>query len=44
MRVPDCFIDADAVSASFKNGVLTITIPKTQEAAQEAKRVAVKSE
>jgi HSP20 family protein len=37
-------IDADAVSASFKNGVLTITIPKTQEAAQEAKRVAVKSE
>jgi HSP20 family protein len=37
-------IDADAISASFKNGVLTITIPRTQEAAQEAKRVAVKSE
>jgi HSP20 family protein len=37
-------IDADAVSASFKNGVLTITIPKTQEAAQEAKRVAVKGD
>jgi HSP20 family protein len=37
-------IDADAVHASFKNGVLTITVPRTQEAAQEAKRVAVKSE
>ena len=37
-------IDADAVHASFKNGVLTITIPRTQEAAQEAKRVAVKGE
>jgi HSP20 family protein len=37
-------IDADGVSASFKNGVLTITIPKTKEAAQEAKRVAVKGE
>ena len=37
-------IDADAVHASFKNGVLTITIPKTQEAAREATRVAVKGE
>jgi HSP20 family protein len=37
-------VDAEAISASFKNGVLTITIPKTQEAAREATRVAVKGE
>lgn len=37
-------IDANAVSAAFKNGVLTITIPKTQEAVKEAKRIAVKTE
>lgn len=37
-------VDAAGVSASFKNGVLTITIPKTQEAAREATRVAVKGE
>lgn len=36
-------IDADAVSASFRNGVLTITIPKKQEAVKEAKRIAVKT-
>jgi HSP20 family protein len=37
-------IDADAVTAAFKNGVLTITIPKTQEAMKEAKRIAVKTD
>jgi HSP20 family protein len=37
-------IDTDAASASFKNGVLTITIPKTQEAVEQAKRIAVKTD
>lgn len=43
IELPDG-IDADAVSAAFKNGVLTITIPKTQEAVKNAKRIAVKTE
>ncbi|MGZ8287470.1 MAG: Hsp20/alpha crystallin family protein [Allosphingosinicella sp.] len=37
-------IDATAVTAVFRNGVLTITVPKTQEAVQEAKRIAVKTD
>jgi HSP20 family protein len=37
-------IDTDAARAAFKNGVLTITIPKTQEATEQAKRIAVKTE
>lgn len=37
-------IDADAVTAAFRNGVLTITVPKTQEAVKEAKRIAVKAD
>ena len=32
-------IDADAVSAVFKNGVLTVTIPRRKEARQERKIV-----
>lgn len=37
-------VDADAVTAAFRNGVLTITVPKTQEAVKEAKRIAVKAD
>jgi len=37
-------VDQDNVEASFKKGVLTITLPKTAEAKHQAKRIAVKSE
>lgn len=40
----DCEIDTDKVEASFKKGVLSITLPKTPEAMQETKKIAVKSE
>lgn len=35
-------LDIDAAQASFKNGLLTISIPKTKEAQAEVKRVTVK--
>jgi HSP20 family protein len=40
-RVPDG-VDADKVEASFKNGVLTVTMPKTSEAQKKEKRIEVK--
>jgi len=36
-------VDTDKVEATFKKGVLDITLPKTAKAIQEAKKVAVKS-
>lgn len=36
-------IDADHAQASFKSGVLTVTIPKTAEAQTSAKRIPVRS-
>jgi HSP20 family protein len=36
-------LDFDSVKATFKNGLLKITIPKTKEAQAAVKRVAVKS-
>ncbi|WP_278923654.1 MULTISPECIES: Hsp20/alpha crystallin family protein [Pseudophaeobacter] len=36
-------VDADAVSADFANGVLTVTLPKTPEAKQKERKVDVKS-
>jgi HSP20 family protein len=36
-------VDPDAAQASFKRGVLTVTIPKTAQARSEAKRVPVQS-
>lgn len=36
-------IDADAVTADFVNGVLTVTLPKTVEAKQKARKVEIKS-
>lgn len=36
-------IEADQVEAIFKNGVLTITLPKSAEAQEEIKRIEVKA-
>ncbi|RUM24178.1 Hsp20/alpha crystallin family protein [Rhizobium vallis] len=36
-------IDADAAKASFKSGVLTVTIPKTAESQSSSKRIPVQS-
>ncbi|GLQ79592.1 molecular chaperone Hsp20 [Mesorhizobium huakuii] len=41
-RVPDS-VDADKTDASFKNGVLTVTLPKTSEARMQEKQIAVKT-
>lgn len=35
-------VNADAISADFSNGVLTVTLPKTQEAKQKERKVEVK--
>ncbi len=35
-------IDAEAVTATFKDGVLTVTLPKLQPKAEEARRVEIK--
>lgn len=37
-------IDAKKVNADFKNGVLTVSLPKTEEAAVKGKKIPVKSE
>jgi HSP20 family protein len=37
----DCEIDEDRVVANFKNGVLTITLPKSEQAQSRAKRIAI---
>ncbi|GLS20574.1 molecular chaperone Hsp20 [Labrys miyagiensis] len=36
-------VEADKVSARFKNGVLTVTLPKTAKAQAQIKRIEVKS-
>ncbi len=36
-------VDHERISASFKNGVLTITLPKTPQATQQARKIDVKS-
>ena len=36
-------VDRDKVAADFSKGVLTITLPKTAEAQQQAKKIEVKS-
>ena len=41
--VPDG-VDLDKVDASFKKGVLTVTLPKTTEAQRAEKKIAVKAE
>jgi HSP20 family protein len=39
--VPDG-VDADKIEANFKNGVLTVTLPKTAEAQKSEKKIAIK--
>jgi HSP20 family molecular chaperone IbpA len=34
-------VDEDKISASFKNGVLTVTLPKAPQAQSKVKRIAV---
>jgi HSP20 family protein len=36
-------VDADKIEASFKKGVLTVTLPKTPEAQKPAKKIEVKA-
>jgi len=36
-------VDADKIQATFKNGVLKVTLPKTAEAQQPAKKIEVKA-
>ncbi|MBB3917687.1 MULTISPECIES: Hsp20/alpha crystallin family protein [Rhizobium] len=36
-------VKEDQVDATFKNGILTITLPKTEEAQSQVKRIAIKS-
>jgi HSP20 family protein len=40
--LPAELIDGDQVDATFKNGVLTVTLPKRPETRQSFKRIAVK--
>jgi HSP20 family molecular chaperone IbpA len=35
-------VDTDKVAASFKNGVLSVTLPKSAEAQKQAKKIEVK--
>jgi HSP20 family protein len=37
-------VDENKVAAAFKNGLLTITLPKTEKAQAKAKRIAIGSE
>jgi HSP20 family protein len=36
-------VDADKIEASFKKGLLTVTLPKTAEAQKAAKKIEVKT-
>ena len=42
LRLPYA-VEADKVQASFKNGVLTVTLPKPAELQQQTKRIEVKA-
>ena len=41
LRIPEA-VDTDKIEASFKNGVLTVTLPKTAEAQKPIKKIEVK--
>ncbi len=43
LKVPDT-VDTDKIEASFKKGVLTVTLPKTAEAQKPVKKIEVKGE
>lgn len=36
-------VDAEKISAAFKNGVLTVTLPKTAEAQKQEKKIPIKA-
>jgi HSP20 family protein len=40
-RIPVDEVDQDKVAASFKNGVLTVTLPKSATAQEKVKRIAI---
>lgn len=40
-RIPLDDIDEEKVSASFKNGVLTVTLPRSSEAKSKVRRIAI---
>lgn len=40
-RIPLDNVDEDKVSAAFKNGVLTVTLPKAAEAQKPVRRIAI---
>jgi len=41
-RIPlDAEVDADKITATFKNGVLKIEIPKSEQAQEKAKRIQI---
>ena len=42
-RIPIDDIEQDSIQASFKNGVLTVTLPRSQAAQQKVKRITVHS-
>jgi HSP20 family protein len=42
LRLPEG-VDTDKIEASFKNGVLTVTLPKTPEAQKAEKKITVKA-
>ena len=41
-RLPDG-IDVDKIAANFKNGILTVTLPKTAEAQKGEKKITIKA-
>jgi HSP20 family protein len=43
LRIPET-VDADKIEASFKKGVLSVTLPKTVEAQKPVKTIEVKGE
>jgi HSP20 family protein len=40
-RIPVDDVEADKVNASFKSGVLTVTLPKSAKAQEKVKRIAI---
>src|SRR5581483_4413486 len=42
-RIPIVDVDQDKISAAFKNGVLTVTMPKLPQAESKVKRIAINS-
>jgi HSP20 family protein len=40
-RIPLDDVEEDKVNASFKNGLLTVTLPKSEKSQQQVKRIAI---